>query len=151
MMHVRLALFGAVFLLTSCSTTVDNKGTIGQLKHVKLELKDEKIEGGIEKAMQSYQKFLEETPESAMTPEALRRLADLKIEKEYGVAEGAGSASKIDRPAGFDARRSQQPGKQGVAERAAAPAEIASANSESSKDFENRAVQADEIKSAAAT
>jgi len=34
--------------------------------------------------MESYQKFLEETPESAMTPEALRRLADLKVEKEYG-------------------------------------------------------------------
>ena len=34
--------------------------------------------------MESYRRFLEETPESALTPEAMRRLADLKIEREYG-------------------------------------------------------------------
>lgn len=45
--------------------------------------------------MESYQKFLEETPETAMTPEALRRLADLKIEKEYSsISEGVGTAAK---------------------------------------------------------
>ncbi len=43
--------------------------------------------------MLSYQRFLEETPDSALTPEATRRLADLKIEKEYGtLTEGAGPA-----------------------------------------------------------
>jgi len=46
--------------------------------------KEEKIEGGLEKAMLGYQRFLEDTPDSALTPEAIRRLADLKIQKEYG-------------------------------------------------------------------
>ena len=39
--------------------------------------------------MASYEEFLKETPESAMTPEALRRLADLKIQKEYEAEEDA--------------------------------------------------------------
>src|SRR5512139_3733637 len=114
----RLTLLASSLLLAACSTPME-KGTIGELKNVKIDLKDQKIEGGIEKAMQSYQKFLDETPETAMTPEAIRRLADLKLEKEYGVAESpsrtaaARPAAKIDRPAGFDAKR--QPGKAGAA------------------------------------
>jgi hypothetical protein len=71
-------------MLVSCSSG-PNKGSIGQLKDVKMELTDLKIEGGLDKAMQSYQKFLEQTPESSMTPEALRRLADLKVQKETGI------------------------------------------------------------------
>ena len=52
------------------------------------DLTDITIESGTDKAIQSYQKFLEQTPEAAMTPEALRRLADLKIQREYGTLEG---------------------------------------------------------------
>ena len=59
--------------------------TIGSLNKVEIEIKEEYVEGSLEKAMESYQKFLQETPEGALTPEAIRRLADLKIEKEYGV------------------------------------------------------------------
>ena len=69
-------------LLASCATT-DNEGTLGSLGDIKFELKQEKVDGSLEKAMASYEKFLEETPETEMTPEALRRLADLKIQKEY--------------------------------------------------------------------
>ena len=77
-------------LIVSCAT--DNKrGTIAELDNVQLELKDADIEGGLDKAMQSYQKFLEETPESQLTPEAIRRLADLKVEKEYGIVTEEGS------------------------------------------------------------
>ncbi len=50
-----------------------------------IEIKEEKIEGGLDKAMQGYQHFLEETPDSALKAEAIRRLADLKIAKEYGI------------------------------------------------------------------
>ena len=71
-------------LMVSC-TLIGKQGTIGQLDSVAIDLKDEKIVGGLEKAMQSYQKFLAETPESALTPEAIRRLADLKITREYGI------------------------------------------------------------------
>ena len=35
--------------------------------------------------MQGYRQFLQETPASDLTPEAMRRLADLQLEKDYGV------------------------------------------------------------------
>jgi|GEM_PF-5413765 len=73
-------------LLGGCAS-VSEKDTLASLKNVKLEIKEEKIKGSLDKAMESYRKFLEQTPESAMTPEAIRRLADLKVEKEYGVLE----------------------------------------------------------------
>ena len=75
-------LLTASLLLASCATT-DNEGTLGSLSDIKFELKQEKVDGSLEKAMASYEKFLEQTPETEMTPEALRRLADLKIQKEY--------------------------------------------------------------------
>jgi len=68
--------------LMSCVTTGE-KTTLASLRDVSIEIKEEKIEGSLEKALESYQKFLQETPESELTPEAIRRLADLKIEKEY--------------------------------------------------------------------
>src|SRR5512139_4058090 len=113
MSYSRLLFMVLAAMLVSCASD-SNKGSIGQLKDVKIELADAKIEGGLEKAMQSYQKFLEQTPESSMTPEALRRLADLKIQKEYGTLEGATvsekngtlkESPKIDRPTTFDAPR----------------------------------------------
>jgi tetratricopeptide (TPR) repeat protein len=79
-------------MLAACSS-IGNKETIATLRHMQIEIKEEKIEGALEKAMLSYQRFLEESPDSALTPEAIRRLADLKIEKEYGtLTTGVGSA-----------------------------------------------------------
>ncbi len=72
----------ALSLLSSCATT-KTEGTLASLNDIEFEVREEKIEGSLEKAMASYQKFLEKTPESEMTPEAMRRLADLKIQKEY--------------------------------------------------------------------
>src|SRR5690349_14863715 len=54
-----------------------------------------KVEGGLDKAMQSYRRYLDQTPEGAMTPEAMRRLADLKLEKEYGIL-GDGKIVEVD-------------------------------------------------------
>lgn len=110
MSYSRYLIAVLMMLLVSCASD-SNKDSIGKLRDVKIDLSDTKIEGGFEKAMQSYQKFLEQTPESQMTPEAIRRLADLKIQKEYGTLEGATSnekkamleeAKKIERPATFD-------------------------------------------------
>lgn len=70
-------------LIASCATD-DKRGTIAELESENVELKDVDIAGGLDKAMQGYQKFLADTPESNLTPEAIRRLADLKVEKEYG-------------------------------------------------------------------
>ena len=78
----RLLFIVSYSLLAACETT-NTKGTLASLNDVKFEVKEEKVDSSLEKAMESYQKFLDETPETEMTPEALRRLADLKIQKEY--------------------------------------------------------------------
>ena len=62
-------------------------GSIGELAGQD-ELTDVKIDSSTDLAMQSYRDFLAQTPEGGMTPEALRRLADLKVQKEYGTLEG---------------------------------------------------------------
>ena len=79
----RLYILVLAAMLIGCQSMGD-RGTIAKLRHVRIEIKEEKLEGGLDKAMQSYQRFLDETPETALSPEAIRRLADLKIEKEYG-------------------------------------------------------------------
>jgi tetratricopeptide (TPR) repeat protein len=151
MSYLRPVTLAATLMLLAACATQSDRGTIGQLRDVKLDLKDETVEGGIEKAMAGYQKFLEETPESAMTPEAIRRLADLKIEKEYGLVEGASkgaaapAAGALDRPQGFDAKRAQPPVAAGKGEGKDKKA-AAERDRESSKDFEKRATQAGEIK-----
>jgi tetratricopeptide (TPR) repeat protein len=87
MSRIRWLLIPCLATLASCASD-SGKGSIAQLRDFKVDLTDVKVEAGSDKAMQSYQKFLEQTPEAAMTPEALRRLADLKIQKEYGTLEG---------------------------------------------------------------
>ena len=91
-------LIGAA-ILAACASGPE-KGTLARLRNVPPDLQDVQVEEGLDKAMQSYQRFLEETPETQRTPEAMRRLADLKIEKEYGserhrrTARTAGTASR---------------------------------------------------------
>jgi len=94
MNRIRLFILALPVMLIACSST-GSKDTIAKLRHRQIEIKEEKIEGGLEKAMLSYRRFLEDTPESSLKPEAIRRLADLKIEKEYGtLTEGAESAGR---------------------------------------------------------
>jgi cellulose synthase operon protein C len=66
----------------------NSAGSIGELRQGKIDLIDVKIDSSSELAMQSYQQVLEKTPEGGLAPEALRRLADLKVQKEYGTLEG---------------------------------------------------------------
>jgi tetratricopeptide (TPR) repeat protein len=80
--------------VTGCAT-YNREGTLGSLNSVDIEIKEEVIVGSLEKAMESYQRYLEETPETAMTPEAIRRLADLKIEKEYSATAGGDTSSPV--------------------------------------------------------
>ena len=82
-------------LSVSACATYNTEGTLGSLKNVDIEIKEEVIVGSLEKALASYQRYLEETPETAMTPEAIRRLADLKIEKEYSAADTSSSSSPV--------------------------------------------------------
>ncbi|GMR00424.1 MAG: tetratricopeptide repeat protein [Zetaproteobacteria bacterium] len=101
MKSYRLLGFLLSLVLTAC-VGFNEQGTLAELRNIRFEPKDVKIEGGIEKAMQSYQRFLAQTPESAMTPEAIRRLADLKMEREnekLDVIAGAAPVSARTKPA----------------------------------------------------
>jgi tetratricopeptide (TPR) repeat protein len=138
-------------MLAACASVGDrNRDTIATLRNVNIEIKEEKIEGGLEKAMLSYQRFLEGTPDSALTPEAIRRLADLKIQKEYGtLATGAGTAGRAPAlPAPEPATRPK------VAKVAGAPPEQALAHlpvhGESEADFEKRATMRQPVDNMAA-
>ncbi len=82
----QLTLLATYLLLVACATS-STEGTLASLKDVKFVVKKEKVDGSLERALQSYQKYLDETPETEMTPEALRRLADLKIQKVYEAEE----------------------------------------------------------------
>jgi tetratricopeptide (TPR) repeat protein len=77
----------AALMLAACasSETWQSGGSIGSLKGKKIKVEEEVVEGGLEKAIAGYKQFLEQTPEEEMTPEALRRLADLKIQAVEGV------------------------------------------------------------------
>jgi TolA-binding protein len=113
MIRPRVALILVLpFWLVSCAH-VDEGDTLADLRNVRISIKDDHIEGGIDKAIEGYRRYLEETPESRLTPEALRRLADLKVQKEYGFAEGAarqaGPAKTLDKPAGLGAARLPTP------------------------------------------
>ena len=57
------------------------------------DVQEVKVEQGLDQAMQQYRRFLEETPETAMTPEAMRRLADLQLEKQFGIRTGETQAA----------------------------------------------------------
>src|SRR5204863_21264 len=61
---------------------VGTAGTLAELRNVRPDVQEVKVEQGLEQAMQNYRRFLEETPETTMTPEAMRRLADLQLEKQ---------------------------------------------------------------------
>jgi len=106
---IRIAALALSLLLAACATVeVDHSGTIAELRGRRIEIGQERIGGGLEKAMASYRRFLEETPDSPLAPEAIRRLADLKVEREYGlIADGnAGLHSQAPSPL-MPGRRSQ--------------------------------------------
>lgn len=101
-MNTRLLHYGlwvcaaAVAAGSSGCASFGTEGTLASLQDVEIEIKEEVIDDSLDKALQSYQQFLQETPETAMTPEAIRRLADLKIEKEYSAATDSDGQTVLD-------------------------------------------------------
>src|SRR5262244_3926502 len=63
-------------------------GTLAELRNVRADVQEAKVEQGFDQAMNQYRRYLEEAPENTMTPEAMRRLADLQIEKQFGIHNG---------------------------------------------------------------
>src|SRR6266404_1850838 len=72
-------------LLGACAHHVDQAGTLASLHQLRPDTKEVPVDQGLDQAVQSYREFLKEAPDSKLAPEAMRRLADLKIEKEFGI------------------------------------------------------------------
>src|SRR6266571_8150966 len=108
-------------------------GTLAELRNVRPDVQEVKVEQGLDQAMQQYRRFLAETPETAMTPEAMRRLADLQLEKQFGIRAGGAKPREMAAP---------KPAHVLAGSRAGSPnpaAVAASAGSqESDQDFERR-------------
>src|SRR5229473_1219861 len=77
---------------------VGTVGTLATLRNVRPDVQDVKVEQGLYQAMQHYRRFLEEAPETAMTPEAMRRLADLQLEKQFGIRAGNAKPREMAAP-----------------------------------------------------
>jgi len=141
MNRIRLFILALPVILVACAST-ESKDTIAKLRHKQIEIKEEKIEGGLEKAMLSYSRFLKDTSESPLKPEAIRRLADLKIEKEYGTltegAESAGNATARALPSPERAARVKGVSVSGSSDQTLAHIPV---HDESEADFEMRATR----------
>jgi len=107
--------------------------TLAELRTVRPDVEEAKVEQGLDQAMQGYRRFLEETPETAMTPEAMRRLADLQIEKQFGIRAGDGKPREMAAPAPAQASAGAQADTPN-------PAAAAAGRRESDEDFEQRTI-----------
>src|SRR5258706_4990153 len=127
-----MALF-ATALAAACAGNPDRQ-TLAKLHSVQPDVAEVKVKNSFDKAMLGYRKFLEEAPESALTPEAMRRLADLKLEKEYGIL-GDGKIQELPAPEPAAQREVAKPTPRAKTARSATPAE-------SEVEFEQRATRA---------
>ena len=113
--------------------TVATAGTLAELRNVRPDVQEVKVEQGLDQAMHHYRRFLEETPETAMTPEAMRRLADLQLEKQFGIRTGDTKPREMAAPQPAQALAGAQAGTPNPA------AAVAGAGlRESDQDFERR-------------
>ena len=74
-----------LLMLAACAHRVDRTGTLASLGQVRPDTKEVPVDQGLDRALQSYRDFLQQAPQSKLAPEAMRRLADLNIEKEFGI------------------------------------------------------------------
>ena len=140
MRPARMALMLAPVIVAACAPNPD-KRTLAQLRNVQPQIKEVQVEEGLDKAMEGYKRYLEETPKTAMTPEAMRRLADLKVEKQFGIL---GDGKLVELAAPEEAPEHIAPGAEsGVRPKAAGIADL----SESQKDFERRATEQNKVAS----
>src|SRR5215470_13459959 len=72
-------------VIAACAHQADRSGTLASLHQVQPDTQEVPVDQGLDRAVQSYGDFLKEAPDSKLAPEAMRRLADLKIEKEFGI------------------------------------------------------------------
>src|SRR5215468_4302580 len=80
------------------NTKVATVGTLAELRNARPDVQEMKVEQGLDQAMLQYRRFLEDAPENAMTPEAMRRLADLQLEKQFGIHTGETKPREMSAP-----------------------------------------------------
>ena len=138
----------ASLLVASCASAPDT-GTLAELNRVAPDVAEVEVADSLDLALQSYRRYLQETQTSSMTPEAMRRLADLQLEREFGIAGGEKPAGRWTEMAAPDAGAA--PSEIG-ATAAAPPTTIADAiaAAESDEEFERRTTGEVEIEPAAA-
>jgi len=129
--------------IAACSSSPERE-TLAELHNVPADVEDVEIENGLDTAMQSYRRFLEVAPQSAMTPEAMRRLADLQLEKQFGIN---GDGAIVELPAPDSALAPTDIGTETERRR---DEFLAPVLAESDQDFEKRATAAQEFGAAPA-
>ena len=125
-------------VLAACGAPPDRVGTLAELEAVDPDIEDIYLADSLDRAAESYRRYLAETRESELTPEAMRRLADLQLEREYGVIVGNNTASSpaAERtPAELDAPESAGP----LVASGGASSGLGTTSSESDQAFEARA------------
>jgi len=132
-------------LLVGCASH-QKVETLAELRHVRPDLQEVTVEQGLDQAMEGYRRFLEETPETEMTPEAMRRLADLQLEKQFGIRAGDGKPREMAAP---ESAKAGKNGKQPTPNLAAGTA--GATPRESDKDFEQRTTSQGEIPTGSST
>ena len=99
MRRLTIPMLFAPALVVGCAAHHDKTpGTLAELHNVAPDMQEAKVEQGLDQAMQGYRRFLAETPETTMTPEAMRRLADLQLEKQFGIRTGDGKPREMAAP-----------------------------------------------------
>ncbi len=121
--------------LFACATTTSDQGTLAELQQVQADIEEVYLDDSLDRAAQSYRRYLEETPESRRTPEAMRRLADLQIEQAYGII-GTGDFVELKAP-----DLASQTDLIVAERKTADPTEA----TESEQEFEQRATQRQEL------
>lgn len=135
--------------LAACTTTVEQGGTLAELEAMNPDIEEVYLEDSLDRAAESYRRYLAETEESELTPEAMRRLADLQLEREYGVI-GARPAAAIASTKAPDMQAPEAAARKvdsAIAKEHSGPIESA----ESDSEFEARASERQELLSADAT
>jgi TolA-binding protein len=131
----RTAWLLAPTLVVACASP--DRYTLAELRSIEPDMMEVQIEKGLDQAIVGYQNFLEQAPESSLTPEAMRRLADLKLEKEFGIfGDGSGAPVELPAPEASEVK-TEVKSESGQRKRAA---DIAN-HPESERDFEQRATR----------
>ncbi len=134
MRRLTIPLVLALGFMVGCAARASKKtpGTLAELHDVRPDVQEVKVDHGLDQALQHYRQFVDETPQTTMTPEAMRRVADLQLEKQFGIRTGNTKPREMAAP-----QPAQSPA--GVQVDNKTPAPIAgSSTGESDQEFERR-------------